>query len=131
MIYKKIAPSALLMPFVETFYVWEMSVSHNGISKIESPPSGFCSMVFNYGDTYAVDNAKGIETTVPSSFLTGQATRKYLLSVTRNLGLVGIVFKPSALFLLLGIPMYEFNDQRINLTDILGYEAKIVQLVNR
>jgi hypothetical protein len=56
MIYKKIAPSALLMSFVETFYVWEMQMNQNGISNIESPPTGFGSMVFNYGSAYAVDN---------------------------------------------------------------------------
>ena len=52
MIYKKIAPSVLLKPFVETFYVWETSINQDIISKIESPPSGFASMVFNYGEAY-------------------------------------------------------------------------------
>jgi AraC-like DNA-binding protein len=64
---------------------------------------------------------------VPTSFITGQATRKYQLSVTRELGLIGIVFKPSALYHLLGIPMYEFNDERISLADILSKEVKTVQ----
>lgn len=123
MIYKKIAPSFLLRPFVETFYVWEASINHDIISTIESPPSGFASMVFNYGEAYKVDNDKKGQITVPSSFVTGQATKKYQLSLSGNLGMIGIVFKPSALFTLLGIPMYEFNDERIGLTDILGIDS--------
>lgn len=130
MIYKKIAPSVLLKPFVETFYVWETSINQDIISKIESPPSGFASMVFNYGEAYKVNNDKKGEITVPASFLTGQATKKYQLSLAGNLGMIGIVFKPSALFTLLGIPMYEFNDERINLTDVLGIDAdRLVQQI--
>lgn len=120
MIYKKIAPSILLKPYVETFFVWETSTNFNAIARIESPPSGFASMVFNYGEAYKVNNDKTGEITVPQSFVTGQATKKYHLSLGGNLGMIGIVFKPSALFTLLGIPMYEFNDERISLTDVLG-----------
>jgi AraC-like DNA-binding protein len=123
MIYKKIAPCILLEPYVETFYVWETAINHSGISKIESPPSGFASIVFNYGKAYKVDNDKKGEITVPASFMTGQATKKYGLSLTGDLGMIGVVFKPSALYTLFGIPMYEFNDERIDLTDVLGAEA--------
>ncbi|MCF0074899.1 AraC family transcriptional regulator [Dyadobacter sp. CY261] len=123
MIYKKIAPCILLKPFVETFFVWETSINHSSIPKIESPPTGFASMVFNYGSTYKVDNIKKGEITVPASFVTGQQTKKYQISLLGDLGMIGIVFKPSALFTILGIPMYEFNDERISLSDILGVEA--------
>jgi AraC-like DNA-binding protein len=126
MIYKKIAPCISLKPFIETFYVWETTIHHSVISKIESPPSGFASMVFNYGDAYKVDNDKKGEITVPASFVTGQATKKYQLSLTGDLGMIGIVFKPSALYTLLGIPMYEFNDERVDLTDIFGNEANLL-----
>lgn len=123
MIYKKIAPCILLKPFVETFYVWETQINHTSIPKIESPPTGFASMVFNYGEAYKVDNEKKGEITVPVSFVTGQQTKKYQISLTGDLGMIGVVFKPSALFTLLGIPMYEFNDERISLRDILGADA--------
>jgi AraC-like DNA-binding protein len=123
MVYRKIAPSILLKPYVETFYIWETSIHLDGVSLIESPPTGFASMVFNYGEAYKVINEKNGAVTVPESFVTGQATKKYQLGLSGSLGMIGIVFKPSALFTLLGVPMYEFNDARIDLKDILGADA--------
>ncbi|MBD2702835.1 helix-turn-helix domain-containing protein [Spirosoma sp. BT702] len=120
MIYRKFSPSAHLAPFVECYFVWEKTEPLNKPIRIESPPSAFASMVFNYGDVYQVANEKHQSLMAPSSFLTGQATHQYKLELAGRIGMVGIVFKPAGIASLFGLPMYEFSDERVNLIDVLG-----------
>jgi AraC-like DNA-binding protein len=121
-LYKKIAPSSPLAPFVECYYVWEGQPG-SGLLRVESPPNGFASMVFNYGGAYHIYNARLQGVAVPPAFLSGQSTRSYRLSLQGNIGMVGVVFKPAGLGALFGLPMYEFSDQRTALPDVLGRPA--------
>lgn len=119
MFYQKFAPSTHLAPFVECYFVWERREHLPQPLRIESPPTGFTSMVFTYGDPYRVRTEKGT-TLTPTSFLTGQATHQYELELAGKIGMIGIVFKPAGLSSLFGLPMYEFTDERVALPDILG-----------
>lgn len=120
MLYRKIAPSLLLQPFVECFYIWECPKACKQALSVESPPSGFASMVFNYGDAYQVHNTKYQGIVVPQAFITGQSTRSYHLHLQGKIGMVGIVFKPAGISSLFKLPMYEFVDERTDLLDVLG-----------
>lgn len=117
MIYKKIPPPPHLKPYVECFYVWESTFLQPLI--VESPPTAFTSMVFNYGIPYAVHNSKHQSVAVPQSFLTGQATTSYRLSVLGAIGMVGIVFRPAAMHTLFNLPVSELTDERLNIAEIL------------
>lgn len=118
--YHKFAPPAHLMPYVECFYVWERSQLIAEPITVESPPSGFASMILNYGTPYRVLSQKLNGELVPRAFLTGQATRSYQLQLSGTLGMAGIVFKPAGLSTLFGVPMYEFSDERVELRAVLG-----------
>lgn len=120
MYYRKFAPAAYLLPFVECYFAWEKQEMLKQPMPIESPPTSFTSMLFNYGDTYRVGNSKHASLLAPPAFLTGQATQSYKLELSGRIGMVGIVFKPAGIASLFGLPMYEFTDQRINLADVLG-----------
>jgi AraC-like DNA-binding protein len=126
MIYEKIYPSTLLAPYVECYYVWESVVHLLSPLLVESPPNGYTSMIINYGDTYSVINEKYGFRTTPATFVSGQATRSYKLQLTGRIGMIGVVLRPSALFTLFGIPMYEMSDERIDLGDVMGMEAKLL-----
>ena len=117
--YQKINPSPQLAPFVVCYFVWENHTPLLQPLRIESPPSGFASIVFNYGDGYHVRTEKS-NRSAPVAFLTGQSTHQYELELTGRIGMIGIVFKPAGLSSLFGLPMYEFSDERILLTDALG-----------
>ncbi|MBK9510138.1 MAG: helix-turn-helix domain-containing protein [Cytophagaceae bacterium] len=127
MFYKKYQAASHLSPFVECFYIWEnvdFEVHHQ---IIESPPTAFGSMVFNYGDTYSfktLGNEKFIS--VPQNFITGQATQNYFLQLPRKIGMIGVVFKPAAISTLFGMPMYEFVNTRYELSDVFGTEIDII-----
>ncbi|GAB2581226.1 DUF6597 domain-containing transcriptional factor [Spirosoma areae] len=120
MYYRKFAPSTPLSSFVECYFVWEKRETLANPLCIESPPTGFASMMFNYGDVYRVDTGKHESLAAPSAFLTGQATQSYTLNLSGRVGMVGIVFKPAGVSSLFGLPMYEFTNERINLADALG-----------
>ncbi len=120
MVYRKFIPSAQLAPYVECYFVWENQTVMTTPLCIESPPTGFTSMVFNYGDTYRVSNGRHDLFQAPDSFLTGQATQNYTLNLAGRIGMVGVVFKPAGLSSLFGLPMSELTDERVSLTDALG-----------
>ena len=97
MYYRKYKPSPLLDPFVECYFLWDSEGPMEEELVVESPPSGYCSIVFNYGDDYALQNKKYERLAVPRQFVAGQATYSYRLSLHGNIGIAGIVFKPAAL----------------------------------
>lgn len=116
--YRKIQPPVHLKPYVECFFIWECTLDQP--LRVESPPAGFSSVVFNYGEPYHVSNFKFDEPKlVPKAFLTGQSTRNYELSLIGTIGMVGIVFRPAGLGTLFNFPLAELADERIDLRDLL------------
>lgn len=114
MIYKKYNPPTHLKKYIECFFVWELDP--RGTMRVESPPNGYGSIVFNYERPYKVknpifkDNKK-----VPKVFVAGQATCSYDLTIENKIGMVGIVFQPAGLNTLFNIPMGEMTNERIDL----------------
>ncbi len=97
MFYRKYIPCAALQPFVECYFVWDSEGVLESCITIESPPSGFCSIVFNYGDPYYLHNKKYKKLKVPLCFISGQSIYSYQLLLHGTVGMAGIVFKPAAL----------------------------------
>ena len=115
MLYQKFRPCAQLAPFVESYYVWTSKDEPVNNLVVESPPNGFCSIVFNTGDTYLLKNKKYAGFIVPRCFIAGQAIYSYSLSLTGVISIAGIVFKPAGLASLFHLPVYEFTEERMDL----------------
>ncbi|WP_128546577.1 helix-turn-helix domain-containing protein [Larkinella soli] len=122
--YQKFYPASHLKPFVECYFVWESGASLIQPVSVESPPTGYGSMVFNYGDRYRLRTQKHEDLIAPAVFLSGQATSNYQLHLQGHIGMIGIVFRAAGLSSLFGLPMYEFTDERIDLTAVLGSEVR-------
>jgi AraC-like DNA-binding protein len=118
MIYRKFSPSDVLSPFVECYFVWETGDEKVQNFIVESAPSGFCSVVFNTGDPYFLQNKKYHRLEVPGQFIAGQAIYSYKLFLDGNISIAGIVFKPAALATLFDLPVYEYTEERIELTKV-------------
>jgi AraC-like DNA-binding protein len=112
--YQKFQPHQILSPFVECYFTWDGNASGEELV-IESPPSGFGSIVFNYGDPYFLQNKKYERLAVPMQFLSGQSIYSYKLFLPGNIGAAGIVFKPAALATLFDLPMYDYTEERADL----------------
>lgn len=122
MIYQKFSPASLLRPFVECYFVWESQSLLEQEQVIESPPNGFCSIVFNYGDPYVLQNSKYTQLEVPQQFIAGQAVYSYKLFLKGHIGIAGIVLKPAALATLFHLPAFAFTEERIPLPCIFPEE---------
>ena len=122
MIYKKFSPQPVLAPFVECYFIWESDGSLQEPVEIESPPNGFCSIVFNYGDPYRLQNKKYESLDVPMQFVSGQSIYSYKLFLKGRIAIVGIVFKPAALSTLFQMPVYEYVEERVDLYKVFRKE---------
>jgi len=118
MIYQKFKPNDILHPFVECYFIWESSTPITDEKMIESPPNGFCSIVFNTGDPYFLQNKKYERLAVPQQFIAGQSIYSYKLFLHGSISIAGIVFKPAALATLYDLPTYEYTEERIDLLKV-------------
>jgi len=123
--YLKFHPCKQLEPFVECYFVWQSGNEPVRELVVESPPNGFCSIVFNSGDIYFLQNKKHNRLEVPAAFVAGQSIYSYKLFLNGNISIAGIVFKPAGLATLYDLPMHEYTEERIDLRNLFA-----VSLVN-
>jgi AraC-like DNA-binding protein len=119
MIYQKFMPSPPLTPFVECYFVWHSSGTLVKDMVIESPPTGYCSIVFNCGDDYFLRNKKYDRLKAPRRFISGQSIYSYSLYFDGIINICGIVLKPTALASVFGLPTYQYTEERISLDTVL------------
>jgi AraC-like DNA-binding protein len=120
MVYRKYQPAEILHPFVECYFIWDSEGALEDTIVVESPPNGFCSIVFNYGDVYTITSNKYPRLEVPLQFISGQNIYSYSLHLNGNIGIAGIVFKPAALATIFNLPMFEFVEERIDLYKVFS-----------
>lgn len=118
MIYQKFTPAPTLQPFIECYFVWESGEQLTGELVVESPPNGYCSLVFNCGDPYLLQNCKYEKRPVPRNFVAGQAIYSYKLFMTGTIALAGIVVKPAGLATLFCLPAYQYTEERADLLQV-------------
>jgi AraC-like DNA-binding protein len=120
MFYRKYQPAEILLPFVECYFIWDSEGPLEEMIVVESPPNGFCSIVFNYGDAYTLTNHKYPNLDVPLQFISGQNIYSYSLQLRGSIGIAGIVFKPAALATIFNLPMFEYVEERIDLYNVFS-----------
>lgn len=126
MLYKKYTPTYFLKDYVECYYIWRNPVSDSP-SWIDTPPNAFTAFVFNLENSYAVRLEEDRIIELPRSFISGQSIKNYALKVDKKIDQIGIVFKPTGIFHLFGLPLYEFTNTRINLHDVLQHDVKHIE----
>lgn len=115
--YQKFAPSPVLAPFVECFYVWEGEAKER--LEVQSPPINFGAIVFNYGDPSWVTQHSPTEIPVPESFICGISTSNYQRILLGRIGMFGIVFKLSSIYNFFGLRMSTLVNNRMPLELLL------------
>ena len=125
MLYQKFHPCKELESFVECYYVWQSGNEPVKDLVVESPPNGFCSIVFNTGDTYFIRNKKYEKLVVPAEFVAGQSIYSYKLFLSGDISIAGIVFKPAGLATLFNLPVFEYTEERIDLRTV--FMASLVE----
>jgi hypothetical protein len=120
-----------LTPFVECYFAWESAEPLEKELVVESPPNSYCSIAINYGDPYFLQNKKYERLAVPQQFVSGLSIYSYKLTLRGNIGIAGIVFKPSALTTLFGLNAFELTEERAGLFSLLpqDYVQKYVMQI--
>jgi len=124
MFYQKYPPPQEYKSLIECFYIWEGYPTTT--LEIESPPSGLCSIVFNYKKEYEVSTSVYEKQKVPKRFVCGQAIKNYTLHISGEIGMAGIVLRPAGLYQFTGTPLYAFTGKRIKLSEVLNKTPAIV-----
>jgi AraC-like DNA-binding protein len=119
--YQKYPSSPTLIPFIECYFNWEGDASE--AEEVQSPPNGYTAIVFNLADPYWGFQAHTEACPVPMCFASGQFTSNYHLLMKGKIGIVGIVFKATALNNFFHWNMVEMVNQRVALEQLLGKEA--------
>jgi AraC-like DNA-binding protein len=120
--YQKFSPNKVLSEFVECYFVWESGETITDELVIESPPTGFGSIVVNYGSPYFLQNKKYDRLAVPAQFISGQSIYSYKLSMKGDIRIAGIVLKPAGLSSFFGLSGYEYVEERIDLFKAIPYD---------
>ena len=131
--YQKFRPQELLSPFVECYFTWESNGALEKELVVESPPTGFCSIVINCGSPYFLQNKKYERLAVPQQFVSGQAIYSYKLFLSDIIKMAGIVFKPAGLSTFWGLDSFEFTEERAELFTVLhqDYVRKYVDQIKQ
>jgi AraC-like DNA-binding protein len=124
--YVKYQPKQLLRDFVECYFIW-----HSGAPKatilVDSPPNAFAAIIFNLAGSHSVRSDTNLPTKLPPSFISGQSVKNYELVIDAEIDQVGIVFKPTGLYHLFGLQMFEFTNSREDLNHVLKDPFKDLQ----
>ncbi len=128
MLYNKTKPCDKLTHFVKRYYCWEHDITGNQPLIIQSPPSGYEAIVFNYGFPYKISSRNKEDILTPTAFYSGQNTVNYKLVLSNRLGAFGIVFQPAAFATLFRVSVKNTANRRIALDDILGNDGKYLTL---
>ncbi len=125
--YLSFAPSAPLQPYVEKFYILEHEGGLNQPVDLLSPANSYAALVFNYGDRYRLHNFWAQGALLPRQFVSGYSTTPYKITVQGQVGMVGVVFKGGGfLHVFPQLVGSDLSDKRLNLADLIGYEAELL-----
>ncbi len=119
--YQKFTSCKELKPFVECYFSWK-GIADEELD-IQSPPNSFTAIVFNYANPYqAYQNNTG-KMVAPQVFACGPFTSNYHLVLNGKIGMVGIVFKATAMHNFFGLRMSGLVNNRMALEHILPDET--------
>jgi AraC-like DNA-binding protein len=122
LIYSKYSPDVKLSPFLICYYFFEGYFDTEKI--IQSPPTGFAAITFNFMDNYQVCSGLGNEfTDSPRAVVVGQQTKNYKLKFLGNIQQIGLVLKPTAITTLFSYFLKDLVDKRVALETVIGEKA--------
>src|SRR5688572_1977095 len=122
LIYSKYSPDVKLCPFLICYYFFE---GHFDTEKIiQSPPTGFAAITFNFMDGYEV--CSGVDNefiSSPRAVVVGQQTTNYKLKFLGSIRQIGLVLKPTAIATLFDYFLKDLVDKRVPLEMVIGEQA--------
>lgn len=124
--YKKYSPHPALSTYIECLFFWQVSRQSQEIA-IDSPPTGYNAVIFNLEGGYQIAQHSRDRQEIESSFVVGQSTSNYQLFLKDAIYQIGIVFKPTGIFKIFGIPGFEISNGRFSLDDLSASSLQLLE----
>jgi len=117
MYYREIRPALPLARYVRCFWVLRQSSNSNPDPE-RIVPDGCCEIIVNRADPFHQLHLNGLVESQPRIMLVGQMAHHMLVAPSGVTDLLGIRFQPGGLHSLLGVPVHEMNERRVELSAI-------------
>lgn len=126
MVYKEIAPSHPLKPFIKCFWVLENS-AESGNRKLQRVLPDACpELIIHYGNRFRIRSGRKIKQQ-PYAFLFGPITSYIEIGPSGNTGMIAARFYPGALSAFLSFPVKQLTDRYVPLPAVFGAEARVLE----
>lgn len=134
MIYQLFKPSAAVQEFVKMYHLLHFELKGSGVDPTKSyfPHAEQCLTFDPRGRVTATNRQTGVRERRSPSYLSSQQIATYDLNFDEDYLMLKVIFKPGALYRLLGVPLLEFGNSYVDASSVMGRETEIVneQLAN-
>jgi len=124
MIFKRIAPSPALTPYIECY--WIIGNDDPAPHRQKIIPDGFPEIIFHYRAPYRICLTDTWEQQ-PLQLFAGQISKHFFLENTGPSGIIGIKWKPAAPAQLFNLHMDAFTDKVVALEAAIGQQLQPLQ----
>lgn len=121
--YAEFSPSPELAHALRCIWVFESHAGDESAEPQRIVPDGHPELVLHYGDSF---RETGDVAAQPRVLFAGQIARPLVLQAGARAGVIGVRFLPAAARMLLGIPMRELTDARLDLAQVWGRDADLL-----
>ena len=123
MLYTELPPHPALVGVIRCIWAFEATPADGAAEIQRIVPDGYPELVLQYGDAAHELTDDGAPIRQQRFIFAGQISRPLLLQPGANAGMIGIRLQPAGARLLLGLPMHELTDVRIDLAQIWTHES--------
>lgn len=115
----KISPHPCLEKTVD--YYW---VEKSGSSNVKILPDGTTSIIFNIGSPITFEDVLEGTENLSDNLIIGTHKKYYVIKENNGTHIVGIKFKQGGAYNFFKLPMMQFSNKIVNLTDVLNGETE-------
>jgi AraC-like DNA-binding protein len=112
-------PSALLQPYVQTYWHGQFNVDNSPFFSQQVMPNGYVELIFHLGSRHCFLYKYNQWSQSPVYTLIGLFTKPYTVQFDECVDTFGIRFKPEGIYNLFGIPTIEFSEDFIDMESVL------------
>jgi AraC-like DNA-binding protein len=112
-------PSALLQPYVQTYWYGQFNVDNSPFHCQHVMPNGFIELILHLSSRHCFFYQRNQWSQSPVYTLIGLFTKPYTVQFDERVHAFGIRFKPEGIYNLFGIPTIEFSEDFIDIESVL------------
>ncbi len=115
----KISPHPCLDKTIDHYWI-----EKSDRSNVKILPDGTTSIIFSIGSPIGISDANGDTKKLSDNLIVGTHKKYYVINAKIGTHIVGIKFKQGGAFNFFKLPMMQFSNKIVNLTDVLNGETE-------